>query len=311
LLLFTKHCENFENLALINIPEFKLASSYSRKDHIHGGSAIFVRDKLNFKCRHDILLLNSEINFEISAVEIVQAKTIYCCIYRSPNGNIDVFMEKMSALLEILQSEMKTCNIVGDFNLDSLNPSHFYNTLKDICNSYNFSNIINSPTRVQMNCATCIDHCYTNNIDNLNYVINKNSISDHYGIELYQSKLEIGEIENQLFRRKVLCPKLAQKIITLLEVVNWEILTYINGTDNKYEKFHSILLDSVNKIIPVTSIKKKKCKTVVTDNLTRELIEQVKLFEELHIQYPDNNIFLENLKETVSKSFNRVKVLTD
>jgi hypothetical protein len=79
LLLFTEHWENFENLALINIPEFKLASSYSRKDHIHGGSAIFVRDKLNFKCRHDTLLLSSEINFEISAVEIIEAKTICEC----------------------------------------------------------------------------------------------------------------------------------------------------------------------------------------------------------------------------------------
>jgi hypothetical protein len=36
LILFSEHWETFENLALINIPEFKLASSYCRKSTYMG-----------------------------------------------------------------------------------------------------------------------------------------------------------------------------------------------------------------------------------------------------------------------------------
>jgi hypothetical protein len=75
----------------------------------------------------------------------------------------------------------------------------------------------------------------------------------------------------------MLYQKLTQQIITLLQCVNWETLKRIDGTDCKYAKFHSILLDIVNKVVPVTSIRPKRDKKV-NDNLTRELIEQVKLF---------------------------------
>jgi hypothetical protein len=41
-----------------------------------------------------------------------------------------------------------------------------------------------------------------------------------------------------------------------------------------------------------------------------QTIEQVKLFEELHIQYPDNNMFLENLKVSKLKVKNFIHFRT-
>jgi hypothetical protein len=310
ILLFTEHWENAENLKLINIKNFKLASQYSRETHIHGGSVIFVKNNIHFKCREDILKLNSELNFEISAIEIVQANTIYCCIYRSPNSDIDIFMDKMSSLLDLIYLEGKTCILVGDYNLDSLNPSHLYNILSDLCQSYDFINIINCPTRIQGNSSTCIDHCYTNNKDNLEFVINKNRISDHFGIELYQSKLTISDIGTSMFRRKSLNAKLVDKVNNLLKCVDWNILKEINGADNKYAKFHTILLDILDKIIPVTLVKPKIGKMESNDRLTMELTEQVKLFEELHIQYPGNNLYSENLNQSKIKLKNYMQFKT-
>jgi hypothetical protein len=90
-LLFAEHWETNENLKLINIKNFELSSYFCRVKHIHGGTAIYVKNDVTVNNRDDLLNLNVELDFELSAVEIVESETVYCCIYRSPNGNIDTF----------------------------------------------------------------------------------------------------------------------------------------------------------------------------------------------------------------------------
>jgi hypothetical protein len=65
-------------------------------------------------------------------------------------------------------------------------------------------------------------------------------------------------------------------------------------------------LDIIDKVIPVTLIKAKRPKMEFKDSLTNELTEQVKLFEELHIQYPNNTPYSENLKQSKIKLKNYI-----
>jgi exonuclease III len=135
-LVFTEHWATIDTLPLIRIPNFQLVSNFSRLNHIHGGSAIYVKNNISSKNRDDISNRNKELDFEISAIEVDCARTIYCCIYRSPGGNIDVFSEQMMALLEILFTDGQKCVILGDFNIDALKPTIHYKNLTDMCASY-------------------------------------------------------------------------------------------------------------------------------------------------------------------------------
>lgn len=52
------------------IQNFQLATYFNRKFFMHGGTAIFVRNNLEFKVRNDINKISFEMNFEISAIEL-------------------------------------------------------------------------------------------------------------------------------------------------------------------------------------------------------------------------------------------------
>jgi hypothetical protein len=74
-----------------------LADNFCRNTNNHGGSCIFVLKKLKTRELTFLTNLGREKVFEISAIELVDFKIIVVCIYiyiyRSPNSNVDNFLE--------------------------------------------------------------------------------------------------------------------------------------------------------------------------------------------------------------------------
>ena len=104
-------------------------------------------------------------------------------IYRHPNHHYDMFCEKLCNTINILNSTKTNYIIVGDLNIDLLK----FNLATDVTNYINSlysvgCNIcIDKPTRVAENSATCIDHIYTNMLqDSLVSKILLSDVSDHY-----------------------------------------------------------------------------------------------------------------------------------
>jgi hypothetical protein len=124
-------------------------------------------------------------------------------------------------LLELIADENKYCVICGDMNIDALGGSNNMCILSDMLLSYNMCNSNLEPTRVQGNSSTCLDHCYSNISDNLSISINKNFISDHYGIEIAQSCTESHfEQKSQIFKRKYLTNTIAISLMASLDEEN-------------------------------------------------------------------------------------------
>jgi hypothetical protein len=76
----------------------------------YGGSCIFVRKELNVKevtCFKD---LSCKKNFEMSVVEIVDLKWLLICIYRSPHSDVYNFLDKLEALIAMVQQKKKKKN---------------------------------------------------------------------------------------------------------------------------------------------------------------------------------------------------------
>ena len=296
--MFAEHWETEDNIKLLSIQNFKIASSFSREIKTHGGTAIYVKETLHVKNRLDILNLNVESQFEISAIEMLHNNSIYCCIYRPPNSDIDIFFDRFEMLLDLVFSENKQCIITGDFNIDTLVDSVHCNQLNDILQSYCYTNIVDEPTRVQGSSSTCLDHCYTNSKHNVQIKINKNTLSDHYGLDIMQHTIKPDNKKFDVKKRKFLNSKLLMKLNNILNVENWCNVDNAVGAENKYNIFHETLLSHIDKVIPVTCCKFKDNKKEETDNLTIELQEQVKLFEELISQSPENVDYKENLKKS-------------
>ncbi|KAL4098041.1 hypothetical protein QTP88_022713 [Uroleucon formosanum] len=89
-------------------------------------------------------------------------------VYRSPNGNANIFLEQLQDILFNITTENKNINIIfcGDINIDLLNNNRLANNYLDLMTSYGFTSYVNSPTRVWED----------------NAIILKTSITDHFPI---------------------------------------------------------------------------------------------------------------------------------
>jgi hypothetical protein len=70
-----------------------LADKFFRRTDKHGGSCIFILNELKFIKLTIAKTLGKEKVFEMSAIELFDIKIIVVCVYRSPNCNIDDFLE--------------------------------------------------------------------------------------------------------------------------------------------------------------------------------------------------------------------------
>ena len=80
---------------------------------------------------------------------------------------MEIFNDRMSDIMNIVQRERKICYFVGDLNVDLLKHESHQSTVAflDSFYSYNVSPLITKPTRVTRESASLIDHVLTNNFD--------------------------------------------------------------------------------------------------------------------------------------------------
>lgn len=102
LIAVTEHWKSVEQLQNYQIDGYRLCSSYCREINKHGGSAIYARH--NLICDPNKYFESHSIPkvFECSCVQIKTCNTrvMILCIYRSPSGDIDLFIEKLSIILD-------------------------------------------------------------------------------------------------------------------------------------------------------------------------------------------------------------------
>jgi len=107
------------------LENYVLGDIYCRTNFIAGGVAIFVKNNLIFN-KNIYSKLSQDKHIEISSINFKTSKNskfTLVGLYRSPNGNIDLFFNKLEQLLEHLTKKNKNSEflVVGDFNLNVLN----------------------------------------------------------------------------------------------------------------------------------------------------------------------------------------------
>ena len=173
---------------LYDMPKYNCINRF-RKQRRGGGVSLYIRNDIKYMSRPDLEYFDGEM--ESLFIEIdknvfnLASNVVVGVIYRMPNTCMEIFNDRMSDIMNIVQRERKTCYFLGDPNVDLLKYESHQSTAAflDTLYSYNVFPLITKPTRVTRESATLIDHVLTN----IFYINSKHvqgilctSISDHY-----------------------------------------------------------------------------------------------------------------------------------
>ena len=192
---------------LVNITGYSFISNH-RKSKTGGGVGIYLHNDLQYKLRNECKLSDPDI-IESLFVEITvpHGKNIIVgCVYRPPNQNTALFLDKLNDILSHISKDNKQCYVMGDFNLDLLQYNHHTPTQEfiDTLFSFAFIPLISNPTRLTFYSATLIDNIFTNNLSQnvLNGVV-LNDLSDHLPVFAYFSGQTLTrDRDNKAFTRR-------------------------------------------------------------------------------------------------------------
>ena len=167
------HSDEFAHGLSIN--QWQLVTYFSRKNHIHGGVAIFVKRELNCVVL-DVSDICVEIDCEVCALYCEYFDVVVACIYRSPDGNFESFVDIVECLLSDIIVNYKHVIITGDFNVKFGTSDMRAGRICNLFASYGYSATVNEPTRQN----NCLDNIFVNfEVDSCKTLVVDTGLSDH------------------------------------------------------------------------------------------------------------------------------------
>ena len=126
------------------------------------GVAFYIKNNIAFKVRSDLCYDDLEaLTVEIEKPS--QKSFLITTWYRPPSSEISI-MSKFEQLLKNLEDCNKESIIQGDFNCNILAKEidAHASTILSLQNEYQYTQLIDNPTRVTENSSTLIDHLISN-----------------------------------------------------------------------------------------------------------------------------------------------------
>ena len=270
---------------LVDITGYSFISNH-RKSKTGGGVGIYLHNNLQYKLLNECKLSNPEV-IESLFVEITVPygkNVIVGCVYRPPNQNTALFLDKLNDILSHISKDNKQCYVMGDINLDLLQYNHHTPTQEfiDTLFSFAFIPVISDPTRLTSYSATLIDNIFTNNLSQnvLNGVV-LNDLSDHLPVFAWVSGPTFThDGNNKAFTRKFTDENL-RKFNENVSNTNWSSLldedpsmSYNNFID-EYSKIY-------NACFPLKAIKGKLLKNRSSPWISPGLLKSINKKNQLY-----------------------------
>ncbi|PNF35448.1 hypothetical protein B7P43_G04120 [Cryptotermes secundus] len=318
-LCITEHWLSEKEIGYYNFDNYSLISKFCRENKKNGGSCIYVKSNLEAKPLNSFDKLNQEEHFEASIAELIQYNIIIICVYRTPNSNINIFIETMDTIINNLINKGKQIVIVGDLNIDFLR-KRINQKLQTMLNSYGLQAIVEAPTRIGLTSQTAIDQIIINKeIWEYNLKVTDTGFSDH--------KAQILQIQTQCKNKKGLNRLKEEVRITrsykeeniqylnyLLGKENWELVLKQNSVNNAYNEFLGTLRHYYDIAMP-----KKRVKVMKQENkwVTAGIRISGKKLRFLNSLMKEKNIseglrkYYRNYKKIYNKVISEAKKLTN
>lgn len=264
ILCLSEHWVKDHSLKFCNINNFVLANAFCRVRSLRGGVIIYIKSNYEFKKVECLDKISQELHCEIASIEIVTLNSIIINIYRSPNGDINIFFEILTKLFNRVIKLKRNIYIYGDFNIDILGDSEAKKYFCNLVQSYNYNFLINGVTRPQA--ATCLDNCITNDKFGCEAKIIDPNISDHFGIiNISKHRCRFSNVKKtSIIKFRPYSQQRAEYCINKLKQINWDILNIIEDLDNAFDYFLETILQIINESFPL------KTKTVLNNNKNKK-----------------------------------------
>jgi len=147
-----------------------------------GGVTIYVKKKYKSSALSRWSYIDDSMEICTATIRVGNENVVIHGIYRPPDKSIQLFNEKMSTLLDEVR-QVNHVFLVGDINLDSINPTASTVDFSIMCQSASFMPLITAPTHVTRGVATCLDQIWYNRLaDTESGVFNVVDVTDHYPV---------------------------------------------------------------------------------------------------------------------------------
>jgi len=261
-----------QNTNIFNIEGYNIfynSSNYNKSD----GVVVYVKGGIPVDIVYNVIdnLTFTSMNFSVLGHTFTLLP-----LYRPPSYPESGFLEQLEAFLGV-NSKSQINLLVGDINFDLLGNDRIpIQTYSNIMSSNGFISLINVPTRVTENSATCLDHIFLKSQNNTNIsitpIVLETFVTDHFS-----TVLEIN-FERQLGKEVQFESTVArvdyEGLKRELKSENWETVYNSKDVDTAYNRFHNQLKHYIELCTSKIKIRSKNKK--LKPWITAELIDSIK-----------------------------------
>ena len=254
-----------------------------------GGLSFFIKQGVEYKvCEH----LNSmEPYMESLFLEVTRNSKTYLVglIYRIPNTNVDLFIDKMNEIIEPIRNKQELI-LLGDFNIDLLQDNSYSNDFQNMLLSNYLVPTVLEPTRVASVMRNNVPHISETLIDNI--FVNTNidfksglihsSITDHYPVFVSIDEYESAKIVDapKTIKIRLIDDFKIRKFKSALHIAFSNSLQDVTNAQLAFTNYFKIFNSLYDKYFP-TITKQVKVKSLLKPWVSDSLIQRIKIRDSL------------------------------
>ena len=302
----TKNIENREAL----LAKYGYGFRYKMPDRCRGGVGILFKKCLTLNERADLSIASHTLNgnrleieniwYEIQLPGSLQNNLIIGVIYKHPGCTVeclDYFTQQLENRLEQINTEIKKCVILGDFNIDGMqvNANKHVNSFFNAILEQNFIPTITIPTRINEQTATAIDNILINTkiVSGTESISAGNiycDISDHLPSFLILKNKRENTTKNRPYVR-IYGDKNMTTFKSQLQNTNWDELLQEQNEEEALDMFYTHYNSAFYKSFPLKRLSRKRAKDKkwMTKGLRISIHQKNKLYHKSITKPTDDN----------------------
>lgn len=287
-----EHWCSGETIDLMKLPGYQQADFFCRSMKEHGGTVLYVRSNIQVK-KLPVSGFSEELHFEVSGIKVLfhNMKLGIISIYRPPTGNINIFFEKLTAVLYSCGQMFDNLFVCGDLNIDFLKSDcnikrslsdllycfNLHVTSHDATRVFTYSSGRTSSSKVDYILSTADQKCCKSRTTEAN-------ISDHRVLSLdYCVDINVKSSNTQPIIRKSIrsfSDRNFANFVVSLPDISFDCIYESSDVDKSFQSFIDIMSIQIDEHFPV------RCKTFSNkswiNNEIRQASSRLKVLYWLH-----------------------------
>jgi hypothetical protein len=119
-------------------------------------------------------------HFTIGIVKLVHYKITVTCVYRNPNSNIQITLDRLQTILDFIDKMKDQFIIMGNLNINFLKSDRNKEKPEVLLNMFGLQAVINEPDRIHKKTKSAIDQIILNpKLWGFKTEVLETSLSDH------------------------------------------------------------------------------------------------------------------------------------